>query len=296
MPAHFNPRNVLGAEIRRVLRHQLADAARRATGPETLADRVHAARTASKRLRAALRLLKSEAPEFVAVESGWLRALARQLAASREAEVRVIVLDSLQTLPPDRAAAAALRRIRARLTAERAAQRAAGAGVERVLAGFARRARAADRRTAVLELDANGFGLVFEGFAKTYRRARRAFFRARVRKGGPAVHDWRKAAKAHSEHCRLLQAARPKALKRRHRELAALCVLLGTHHDLENLRDHLKANPAVARSDGDFALRHIARRQEALLTAALRTGRRLFAAKPRSLRNRVRAGWKAASR
>jgi CHAD domain-containing protein len=298
MSRHLNPRAALGDDLMRVIHAQTAKAAREATGPGTGAERVHDARIACKRIRAALRLIRRRAPAVYRRENAWFRDSARKFSAVRGADVLANTFAALLEHRSGKVGRVRVQVIRRRLAAFRRQTWPDATALEVALERFARRMRTASVRLAKVRIKGEGFATIASGFASTYRRARRAFHDADLEKGGPDVHRWRKEAKAHGEHLRLLQAAWPRVLKKVRREISTLTEILGEQHDLDGLQDFLVAdeNPAAKAGTADPLVAFIASQRRKLGRAALLPGRRVFADEPRVLRKRMARWWSAAAR
>jgi CHAD domain-containing protein len=103
------------------------------------------------------------------------------------------------------------------------------------------------------------------------------------------VHEWRKRAKDLWYQLRILRDAWPELLGVTVDQAHQLTDLLGDHHDLAVLADDLQSRHDL--SDRDAFEDAIAQRQEELVEAALETGRRLYAEKPKAFRQRIKRYW-----
>ncbi|MYM57479.1 CHAD domain-containing protein [Thalassovita mangrovi] len=103
------------------------------------------------------------------------------------------------------------------------------------------------------------------------------------------LHEWRKWAKYHWYHARLMQAAWPHPIRARRAEAQALAEALGDHHDLAVYRDRLHGQSAT---DRDALDARAARRQKKLERRAFDLGRRFLADSPEDLARRWVAWWK----
>lgn len=299
MAFRLHPGRAVGAEVRRVIRQQLAAAIAAARAkPLPAAERAHRARVAVKRARAALALIRATENANGKRETRWLRQAARDLGPIREASVLLETLNALQEQWGDKVDSRTLSPLRQRLLARvREARAAADARTSHSLERFATRVHRVDKRMAALELDGDGFDLIAAGVEKTYRRARRAFRRAGQDGSTPTFHRWRKHTKAHAYQFELLQLAWPEVMANWRRKLQILGRLLGDEHDLALLQEWL------ARDWRDKADRHnvrallelIASRRTELREDALDLGRRAFAEKPAALNRRLTAWWGAAA-
>jgi CHAD domain-containing protein len=105
------------------------------------------------------------------------------------------------------------------------------------------------------------------------------------------VHQWRKRAKDLWYQLRIVHDAWPELLGETVDQAHDLADLLGDHHDLAILADDLRTrNDLDDRGAFEDA---IEKRQEELLEAARRIGRRLYAEKPKAFRRRIKRYWVA---
>ena len=128
---------------------------------------------------------------------------------------------------------------------------------------------------------------------KTYRRARKAMRRSYVEPTSEHFHEWRKRAKYHWHHTRLLRNISPRLIKP-HRQMAdELAELLGQDHDLSVLTQKIVEAPEAfgPLPQQECFLAWIAQRQQQLQTQARWLGQRLLAEKPCRLADRWRVYW-----
>lgn len=284
------------AGMRRIALERLERAAgrlREAATAEDPSECIHAARKDLKKLRAAIRLLRRElGDDLYRAENERYRRAGRLLSPSRDAEVKVEVLEDLRERFPGRLAAAdtsdwldQLRR-------------------ERDLAVAAAREGDADSIRAALEvveegragieawpLEAESWKLVGPGISRAYRRGRRAMRRATEDPSGVNLHEWRRRAKDLWYHLRILRDARPPALAGSIECADELAAALGDHHDLTLLRDDLLRRD-LPLADRPALIAAIGERQEDLAATAFDRGERLYARKPKAFRRKMRRGWK----
>lgn len=197
-----------GRRISRLATAQLkkSRAALRAGGTP-LDERVHAARTAIKKTRALVRLVRSglgraRARRQARRTNRQLAKLARRIAPLRDAAVAIITFDRLTAaMSPDWQPF--LRGFRAQLDAirSRAAHRfERPACLRRLRARFARvRLRVKHWRP-----DGDLWDVVANGFKAGYTKARRAMKCALRGDDAEAFHTWRRASKAHRHHIQFL--------------------------------------------------------------------------------------------
>jgi CHAD domain-containing protein len=243
-------------------------------------DRIHDVRKRSKRLRAMLRLVESDFPDYRRLDKA-IAAAARKLARMRDARVLRQTLDALyewagrpERLPPLPTGSGD--------QAERAGLAAFAAAIRKVAGGIPRwRIRRLDHDT------------VARGLAATFRKARRA--RRKAEHTGDALdfHRWRKQAKYHWHQLGLVKDTAPEILRPEARSARELTRILGEHHDLAMLRDTLRDNPDAFGTAVDVGAVEdaAAARQRELAALAGRIADQLFAEKPRAFARRLAAYW-----
>lgn len=297
MAAKIDPACPPAAEIMRVVCELLvAILAQIRDRRVALKERVHRARTTTKKCRAALKLIRTDAPARYRRANRDLRDAARALSAARNAEVLVDSLDA--TLRYFGVPRRKFALVRARLADERRSQRPKPAATERRLRAFAAQIREV-RRSLAKWPPRLGFDAIARSYAATHRRARRALHHARTQPGAAAFRAWRKVTKAHFYQCRLLPAAWPADMRQHSGEVKTLAAALGEEHDLGGLRHQLRRlAPKRRRDDSSAACRAVlalveARRDE-LRAAAMPLGERLLADKPHAVATRLRRWWKIA--
>lgn len=203
---------------------------------------LHQARKAIKRLRAFTRLTRAAAPGPLREAERLLRDGARAIAAPREATAAVETLERFIRDYPDRIVDCHLGEIRVCLLDRRAAidcdelERArtealalceAGRGV---LAGI------------VFDAGASDAAVLARGMEKTLRHWRKALAHAdRDRDDGEALHELRKAVKAHTAQLDLLRDFAPDGFAKRRAATDALGERLGELNDIEVMRRQLRS-------------------------------------------------------
>jgi hypothetical protein len=251
--------------VRRIVAEEATAAAEGLRGGADRDKAVHEARKSVKKIRALLRLAGHSA------ENTRLRNLGRKLSPLRDRGAMLALVASLRN---DGAAAvldALAGRLRETLPEE-------GDVIPSATAAFERLARRASKL--------NGFKPVERGLQRAYRKGRRMLAEAGKEGTDESFHEWRKAAKDHWYHLRLLGVS-PK----REKSLAQLCDCLGDDHNLVVLRGYFEAEPRAYGSASEVAalLERIEKRQSELRARALKAGGRLYAAKPKSFVRRVAA-------
>lgn len=263
-----------------LLRRNLAEALNCLANTAKIDARVHAARKAIKRARAALRLMRAALkPAVYERENRALRDAARCLSPLRDAKSLVIVCELLGKSHSMAAGGAATisaldRRLVQRLDAARGAfaesaerRRCAllvKASCRRVLPHAPRRADAAK---------------LLAGLRRIYRSGRRAHACALAERTPAALHEWRKQTKYLHAAAGALCDAGVQPLKRLVQRCADIAQWLGDDHDLDALRQEIgRAFPG--KSGTGAILSRIDARRRKLQRQALDRGAVVFRKKP----------------
>jgi CHAD domain-containing protein len=141
----------------------------------------------------------------------------------------------------------------------------------------------------------DGFAAVKGGLAKTYARARLAMEKAYSNPSSGHFHQWRKRAKYHWYHIRLLRPVWKEPMEAWRDAASLLSDYLGDDHDLSVLRKTLLNAPDQFGSEHTIqaAVGLIGRRHVELRTKAKALGERLFAEKPKRFAARLSSYWGA---
>jgi len=294
MAFHFEPGEPVPDGVRRIVREELEYAAAQLSQARTTArdEAIHEARKSLKKARAVLRLLRPELETTYRTENAKLRGIARRLSEVRDAGVMLETLDDLvEKFRPELGANtfAAVRRTLAR--SKREAERQAGMAA--LLARLAASLRAAARRAEAWGLQTDGFVALAPGFEKTFRQGRKALAEARRHPLPENDHAWRKRAKDHWYHVRLLGGDAGAWIESYEQDLKELETALGDGQNLTLLRRRILAEPDSYGSPADVALLTalIKRHQKNLRDKALALGARIYRRKARVLLRRLSRGW-----
>lgn len=281
MAHRVGPREDVAKALLRLLRRDVAAAARDFRSPGAREERVHRVRQRLKRVRTILRVLQPALGERAVTVKRELAEAARLLAGARDADVAVAsarelakVASSDEDLGFDRVAVA--------LDAE-----AARAHQERMPVGEVNRRFAMALATVTTFVpDFDGQALIAAALAKAYAKGRRAMGNAGTSLSTPDLHRWRKAVKDYWHLMRLTRKRLPKRIARTAVDLERLGDVLGLGNDHALLAEKLALSPA-----GDPALMRqlalIAKRRHALEAEAFALGARLYAKKPKAFAEKL---------
>jgi CHAD domain-containing protein len=251
---------------------------------------VHDVRKKCKRLRGLIRLVRGplEADGKYDSDNAFFRDAARELGSVRDSTVMVETYDKVLdrfALEVDRRHFAPIRRS---LTLNARAVHARDDLAVR-LAVFRDRMLEARERIEDWHIDGDGFEAVREGFARTYRRGRKFMAAAYDAPSEKNFHEWRKHAKYHWYHMRLLEPVWKSEMKARRKAAKKLGEILGDHHDIAMLKGHLAGRNGRV---GEFDVL-MERRAVELAAGAHILGERLYAAKPKALAAEIGGWWHA---
>jgi CHAD domain-containing protein len=255
------------------------------------ASAVHAARKDLKKLRSALRLVRAEIGETqFQIENTRYRDAARQLSASRDAEVKLRTLAALgkrfEAKLPEKAVGSWIKLLadeRDELDRDTALAAQIAVAMGQIEIG-----RAEIRRW---RLRADSWSLIQPGIERSYKRGRREMRRVRTKRREADVHNWRKRVKDLWYQLRIVGRMWPALIDETADQAHELADLLGDHHDLAILRKDLKARERV--TDQKSLESAIERRQDEILDDALQLGALIYAEKPKALNSRLSAYWKS---
>lgn len=254
---------------------------------------IHSARQRCKRVRAVLRLVRSDLGGAYDAENKRFRDIARSLSDVRDAEAVLEAIDKLSAACEGQREKALLRSARRSLRARHrevtAEQTGLAAHMEEATEGF----REANEQVAAWALSTQGFDLLGRGIRKTYANSRKAFATAYRKPSDAQFHETRKRVKYHWYQMRVLQNIWPNVLRSYRSEVKTLSDLLGDDHDLTVMRAILLERPAslshARKLEGVLGL--IEHRRARLKADAQALGRRLFAERPQCFTDRLGEYW-----
>jgi CHAD domain-containing protein len=263
---------------------------------------IHEARKDLKKLRSLLRLARGAlGEESYRAENVRFRDAGRLLSGIRDAQVRHQTLLSLS----EHYHGELDERTKAALTQALSAEAAdsdsregddprARASIE-VVAG-----RAAIERWG---LDGSGWDVIEDGLARIYARGRARLDDVVANPSDQNVHEWRKRVKDLWYHLRIIVRVWPEVMEGVADQAHELSDLLGDHHDLTVLRDHVglrvvhdqvtPGGDGVGVEDFRRLSNLVMRRQDELLARSIPLGRRLYAEKPNAFCKRMAGYWRA---
>ena len=296
MTYRLKPRQPVHQGVRRIAVAQIEDLLGDHGNSSASSTSVHEARKALKRLRALLSLIRPGlSNNDLHREKQRLREIAGVLAGARDAQVMVETADGLGngTMPRScQVTAGALMTILEKRR-NQAEEKLGDGHTHLPVQAF----REAQQEFEGLSLGDLGLDEVLEGFTKTYRRGRHLY--AEIAEGGAEderFHDLRKEVQHHWRHLQLLCNIWPRMMRPQIQLAHELAETLGRDHDISVLAAFVRDNAGElgpARSVEAY-LRLCGKTQEALRGEADLLARRLYAEKPKALRERMRTYWQTA--
>ncbi len=296
MAYHFKLGESIPEGIRRVVREEMESAAAQLSG-KGAANRdeaIHEARKSVKKIRGALRLLRPELGDTFYTENTRMRDVGRRLSEFRDAGAVLETFDALLEKYRGELGKHTLESIRTGLVA-RKEQGEKQAKIERALIRLAGALGRATKRVKTWPLAADGFAALAPGLEETFREGRKALARVRKHPRPENYHEWRKRAKDHWYHVRLLENLWTDAMQAYEKSLKELEAWLGEDHNLVVLREKVLAEPAFYGKAAEirFFGRVIDKYHKEVRTHALAAGARIYGEKPRQFVGRVQQLWEA---
>jgi len=293
MPFKLSVGEAVPSGLRRIATEELQSAAALLQNctPHTRDDAIHEARKSLKKTRALLRLISPSLAGNYRQENESLGDLGRKLSEFRDAAAMIEILDQFRKEYRESNRGRVPAVIRQELLRQKRAQTQSPAIVDAVRSTSVALTDAAGRVSG-WPIEGDGFETIAAGLAKTYRRGRKGMAATRGNTAADYVHDWRKRAKAHWYHIRLLEEIWDSRLALHERSLKRLETLLGDHHNLEVLCQKLSANAAAMANERVRAyIEDMREYQRQLRRQALALGRQVYAATPARFLARAEQLW-----
>jgi CHAD domain-containing protein len=296
MAYHFKPSETVTDAVKRIISEEIDSAAEQLKKTGNQRDEaVHEARKSLKKIRGMLRLIQPEIGRgFYKRENGLFRDVGRKLSEIRDAGAIIEVFDDLaaryqKELTP--AAPAVVRRALKKVKAETEKE----LKIDEVVSETIHALGEARERLAGLHIKSDGWDTIGSGFRKYYRLGRAAMEQAGEEKTPEAYHEWRKRAKDHWYHVRLLEKSWDEKAGTYEGSLKDLETALGDDHNLVVLRQRLKKEPDLygGHDAVQLWLGVIDRRAEELRGESARIGNGVYCLKPRKRESEFARLWEA---
>lgn len=229
-------------------------------------ERIHFARQKSKRIRAALRLIRPDAEYVYEVENRFYRDLAERLSYVRDAEAMIEALDTLHESSPETFPDESYGLLRRSLEQRRQRIGLIEIDLEDRIAGVRSELEAARKRLRLLRLRGVSRKTLKKGLKWTKRRGAAAYRKALRTGQSEDFHEWRKHAKYLYNQHRLLAELMPRRVARRLLPLRELAETLGHGNDLATLDRMLREQPNDLGIDTHMQLlRRLIQQREAIV-------------------------------
>lgn len=285
--------------LRRIADEQMCKAVKLMRASEDdLEEAVHNARKCFKKIRALLRLIRTEiGRDTYKRENIRFRDAARKLSAARDSVVRIRTLDKLREYSdthPDRFDRVDIdfAPIRAFFAGQYDIQ-SQMLGIDGKLIGQVIKTTKQSRKgIADWHFRRDDIRAIREGLLRTYTQGRRSLKLAYVEPTIENFHEFRKQVKDYWYYARILQPADTKYYGRLASRLKILSEFLGDEHDLAMLRESI-VSPSVRESVGKLKrLRSMIDQRRVILREEIRPlARRIYREKPKYFIARIEEHW-----
>jgi CHAD domain-containing protein len=279
--------------VKRIVGVEMEESIREIDNPKMKRiDAIHEGRKHCKKVRGVLRLVRPQLEEIYQFENAWFRDTAKGLAALRDAEAIVETYDSLINKFTNQIDRRAFVSVRRGLILRRKNILEGSGDLQQKLKRFRARMTKAARRVADWKLSSEE---IEPGLVATYWQARKTMAAAYADRTAENFHEWRKHAKYHNYHIRLLSDLWKPVMHALLEETDELSDLLGDDHNLDVLHKTLLRSPKKygKKRDIQVLLGLIDRRSAELRVEAKTIGERVFAEKPGAFGRRFRGYWDA---
>src|SRR5262245_11213981 len=288
----------LGKNLRRIVRKQIGGALDELTGArgKTKDEAVHEARKAMKKVRAVLRLVRSEIGNGTYRRANAsLRDTARPLTEVRDAKILIETTDKLRDQFHERVAGRTFTEVRDRLMAHGRKVRKRVLGEEHALSSVRKSLRAVQPNIKQWTDVPSKWSSIGDGLQETYGRASDAYIAAAAEPTIEKLHEWRKQAKYLRYQLELLQPIWPERMDELAGEADRMGELLGDDHDLTLLKQILAADgEQLADAEAlELLLALIEHRQADLRKQALLLAERFFEEPAADFARRLKGYWRA---
>jgi CHAD domain-containing protein len=240
---------------------------------------IHEARKRFKEVRAVLRLGRFTLNGDFASVNRRLRDTAHELAATREADALIEIVEALRDSVKDPVEKRALTRVRRILGEDRVAE-PDHLGLAAQLAGLRDEISFAE-------------GSFARGLRRTYRDGRRLFRAARKQGDAESIHEWRKRVKDLWYHAQILAPVWPDLMDAHTTLLHELSRLLGDHHDICALTTVVADAHRFGTKTSECIAALVERRRIEIETAIFEKGAFAYAERAGAWSNRIIRYWRA---
>lgn len=265
MPFRLKRKEPVGAGIKRLAAEQIDEASGQLTRQENVEEAIHEARKNVKKTRALLRLVG------YGDEDRRLRNVGRALSEIRDAAAMIEVFDAVLEKYQPGVKKESLAGIRRGLEESKHS-----ADAEKAIASALAGLDTIRGRVKDWPIEGDEFRTLAAGLEASYRAGRKALDRAEKNGTAKQYHEFRKRAKEHWYHMRLIESWCTEPLKSRTASLKDLETWLGEHHNLAVLEEKLAIEPGI-----QLFLALAANEQRELERNSISLGQRLYEQKPK---------------
>jgi CHAD domain-containing protein len=286
----------VGEAVKRIARHQLQGALGQLKSRLLRDEAVHEARKHFKRLRALLRLVRSElGDEIYRRENSCFRDAGQPLTEVRDARVLLDTLEQLSTSVTGKVPPKAFEPVRKALEKHRRAVRKRVLQEQDAVTRVRAAAEEACERLDSWPIEHDGWAAIKDGLQDVYKKGCRSFAAALADPTVEVLHEWRKQSKYLWHQIQILEPLWPELLEKLADEVHRLTQILGDDHDLAVLRQTVLADPDAFGGDRtlEVLLALADRRREEVQQQAFSLGKRIYEDNPRGFADRIHGYWKA---
>ncbi len=272
-----------------MVREEIDAAVRLLRGAAERDEAIHEARKAMKKIRAALRLVRDGMGGRFERENERFRELGRQLSGLRDAGALIEIFGRIE-----KAAGAPLAGVRAGFNEYKRRCEVAANPAE-VMESVARALAEARAEMVAWPVTPNGFAAFERGLRRTLGDTRRAWRAAANGGGAEEFHEWRKRAKDHWHHLKLLEGMGRAELREYTSRVKRLEQHLGEEHNVHVLGLTIAAQAELfpAGAERELLEKSAAALSERLRRAACETAARLLRPKPGEFIELANQWWEA---
>jgi CHAD domain-containing protein len=292
MPFRFKRKERVSEAIRRLTAEQIDKSLRELRQADKL-EAIHSVRKNIKKVRAILRLVRTEMRKKSYREyKDSLRQAADYLGGARDAHVKLQALETLISHHDRKLGPRPFLYLK-RVLRENCLKAAAEFSNGKSIRAVDRILRRLSKEFLRLSLKESGWVAVAQGIENSYRLGRKTMAKIRRHPADENFHEWRKRVKDLWYQVRLLCPISPEEMRALAQELKTLADRLGDDHDLVMLKQAAEevCLPEAARQELTTLQGLIGPRQRELRSAALRLGRRVYLEKPEVLSKKLESWW-----
>lgn len=294
MPYRLRARESVRRGIKRIAEEEIDSAIKRLSNGKDRDEAVHDARKSVKKVRGAIRLVRFDFGKDFRQENAVFRDIGRKLSELRDAQAMLEAFEALVKKYREQLGTRTLDSIQRGLLA-RKEEFEKGTDADAVVADVVKDLRAERKRVTTWPLTSNGFAAVAPGLATTFKQGRKAFALAYAESTPENFHEFRKRAKDHWYHIRLLENLWTPVMEAYEATLKSLEQDLGDDHNLAVLRNIAMTDTTHFTNKRDVAalLKLMDAYQGELRLDARNISERIYGQKPREFVAQMQHLWEA---